>query len=82
MRPHEHRLDFTGPPPSSPQLEIPKSVVAAVITGLLALVPQAKAQVADQDNNIWFGTIRPPLNPPTGQVVDRIAVGDNFSGMA
>jgi hypothetical protein len=45
-------------------------------------VPQAKAQVADLDNNIWFGTIRPPLNPPTGQVVDRIAVGDNFTGLA
>lgn len=39
------------------------------------------ASGADYDTDIWFGTIRVPLSPPTGQVIDRIFVGDNFTGL-
>lgn len=32
-------------------------------------------------NDLWFGTIRPPLAPPIGEVTDRIFIGDNFQGL-
>jgi hypothetical protein len=33
------------------------------------------------ETDMWFGTIRPPLAPPIGQVTDRIFIGDNFEGL-
>jgi hypothetical protein len=35
----------------------------------------------DYDTSMWFGTIRTPLSAPTGEVVDRLFVGDNFKGL-
>ncbi len=47
----------------------------------LAASAGGTAWAADYDQSMWFGTIRPPLAPPTGEVVDRIFVGDNFKGL-
>ena len=33
------------------------------------------------ETNQWLGTIRPPLGPPTGEVQDRMFIGDNFQGL-
>lgn len=33
------------------------------------------------ETDMWFGTIRPPLAPPIGEVTDRILIGDNFQGL-
>lgn len=51
-----------------------------ILVGLTALIG-ARGQAADYDAGMWFGTIRPPLAPPTGEIVDRIPVGDNFTGL-
>jgi hypothetical protein len=55
---------------------------------LIQIIPAVAAcmalQVAAAEhplNDLWFGTIRPPLAPPTGEVTDRIFVGDNFRGL-
>lgn len=43
----------------------------------VSLQMSASAQQSDQ----WFGTIRPPLAPPVGEIQDRIFIGDNFQGL-
>jgi len=47
----------------------------------LLAVASLSAQAITYETSQWFGTIRPPLAPPTGEVVDRIFVGDNFKGL-
>ena len=51
-----------------------------MLPALLAVV-SLSAHAINYETSQWFGTIRPPLAPPTGEVVDRIFVGDNFKGL-
>jgi len=53
----------------------------STLTMLLAACAAQQASAIEYDTSMWFGTIRPPLASPTGEVVDRIFVGDNFKGL-
>jgi hypothetical protein len=52
----------------------------STIPALLACVTLQLSVHAFQ-TDMWFGTIRPPLAPPSGDVTDRIFIGDNFEGL-
>lgn len=55
----------------------PKTITLPALLAVATLSVHAITYETSQ----WFGTLRPPLAPPTGEVVDRIFVGDNFKGL-
>ncbi len=51
-----------------------------ILPAFLACVTLQLSVRAD-GTDMWFGTIRPPLAPPSGDLTDRILIGDNFQGL-